>query len=200
MQDISIKKALVSVSNKTGIVEFAKILADSSVEILSTGGTARLLKENDIPVTPVGSYTGSPEIMDGRVKTLHPKIHGGILAIRDNESHVSQMQEHGIDSIDLVVVNLYPFKETIAKPDVTLQDAIENIDIGGPTMIRSAAKNHTFVGIVVDPEDYAPVGQEIKEKGSLSVERRQNLMVKAFSHTAEYDKAITTYFSSTYSN
>ena len=156
MKDLmTIKRALISVSDKTGIVEFARQLAAKNIEILSTGGTAKLLLGNKIPVKTVDAYTGFPEIMDGRVKTLHPKIHGGILALRDNISHISQMERNGIDPIDLVVVNLYPFKETVAKPNVTLKEAIENIDIGGPAMLRSAAKNNGFVTVVVEPADYA---------------------------------------------
>ena len=196
--EVKIGKALLSVSDKTDLVPFAQVLVENSVEILSTGGTARLLSENGVPVTSVDSYTGSPEIMDGRVKTLHPKIHGGILAVRDNELHVAQMNEHGIEPIDLVVVNLYPFRETIAKPDVTIEEAIENIDIGGPTMVRSSAKNHKYVAIVVDPGDYEMIASEIKEKGTISFEMRKSLARKAFAHTAEYDSAITEYLSSVY--
>ncbi len=198
MNKVKIGKALLSVSDKSGLVPLAKVLIENSVEILSTGGTARLLSENGIPVTSVDSYTGSPEIMDGRVKTLHPKIHGGILAVRDNASHIEQMETHGIEPIDLVVVNLYPFRETIAKPGVTIDEAIENIDIGGPTMVRSSAKNHKYVAIVVDPGDYEKIADEIKETGSISFETRKGLARKAFAHTAEYDSAITKYLSSVY--
>jgi phosphoribosylaminoimidazolecarboxamide formyltransferase/IMP cyclohydrolase len=156
------------------------------------------LADKGIPVTSVESYTGSPEIMGGRVKTLHPKIHGGILAVRDNASHVSQMEAYGIQPIDLVVVNLYPFRETVAKPDVTIEDAVENIDIGGPTMVRSSAKNHKYVAVVVDPGDYEQVASEIRDSGSISLETRKGLAKKAFAHTAEYDKAITEYLTSIY--
>ena len=151
----AIKQALISVSDKTGILEFAKALHQLGVKILSTGGTAKLLADNGVPVTEVADYTGFPEMLDGRVKTLHPKVHGGILARRDLPEHVATLKKHNIPTIDLVVVNLYPFSATIAKPDCTLEDAIENIDIGGPTMVRSAAKNHAHVAIVTDPADYA---------------------------------------------
>lgn len=157
------KRALVSVSDKTGVVEFVKGLLEQGIEVISTGGTKKLLEENGLQVIGISEVTGFPEIMDGRVKTLHPNIHGGLLAVRDNETHVAQMNELGIQAIDFVVVNLYPFKETIAKPDVTFADAIENIDIGGPTMIRSAAKNHKFVSVIVDPVDYDIVLAELKE-------------------------------------
>ena len=149
-----IKNALLSVSDKTGIVDFAKGLVDLGVTIYSTGGTLKAITEAGIPAKSVESLTGFPEMMDGRVKTLHPNVHGGILAIRDNAEHKQAMAEHGIEPIDLVVVNLYPFRETIAKPNVSLEEAIENIDIGGPTMVRSAAKNHAYVGIVVNPNHY----------------------------------------------
>ena len=198
MNNVVVNRALLSVSNKEGIVEFARFLSSKGIELLSTGGTAKLLKEHKVPVMSVDSFTGHPEIMDGRVKTLHPKVHGGILAIRDNALHIKQMQENNIKPIDLVVVNLYPFRETIAKPDVTIEDAIENIDIGGPTMVRSAAKNHAWVTIVVDPADYQVITQELSENGSLSLATRKKCAVKAFSHTAEYDAAITAYLSSVY--
>lgn len=198
MSDIKITRALFSVSDKSGIASLAKSLVDHGVVILSTGGTARLLKEEGVAVTSVDSYTRSPEIMNGRVKTLHPKIHGALLGVRDNPEHVEQMKVHGIIPIDLVVVNLYPFKQTIEKPDVTIDDAIENIDVGGPTMIRSSAKNHKYVATVVDPSDYSLIESEIGKNGAISLEIRKKLAVKAFSHTADYDKTITEYLTSVY--
>ncbi len=187
-----ITRALISVSDKTGVVEFARGLREAGVEILSTGGTARLLQENGIEVTEVSDYTGFPEMMDGRVKTLHPKIHGGILGRRDLDEVV--MAEHGILPIDLVAVNLYPFEQTVADPDCDLETAIENIDIGGPTMIRAAAKNHHDVAVVVDPLDYAAVLSEMKQNdGALTDETRFRLAVKTFEHTARYDGAIANY-------
>lgn len=188
---MTIKRALISVSDKTGIIEFAKQLADFDIEILSTGGTYKLLKENNISVIEVSDHTGFPEMMDGRVKTLHPKIHGGILARRGIDEDV--MQAHHIDAIDLVVVNLYPFAQTVAKPDCSLEDAIENIDIGGPTMVRAAAKNHASVGIIVNASDYDAVINEIKNEHSLSHATRFDLAVKAFEHTAQYDGMIASY-------
>ncbi len=167
---MTIKRALISVSDKTGIVEFAQNLVALGVEILSTGGTYKLLKDNNIAVVEVSEHTGFPEMMDGRVKTLHPKIHGGILARRGLDEAV--MAEHNIDAIDLVVVNLYPFAATVAKPNCSLADAIENIDIGGPTMVRAAAKNHASVGIVVNATDYDTVVAELKANGALSYETR----------------------------
>ena len=190
-----ITRALISVSDKTGVVEFAQGLSQAGVEILSTGGTARLLQENGIPVTEVSDYTGFPEMMDGRVKTLHPKIHGGILGRRDIDDAV--MAEHGIQPIDLVAVNLYPFEKTVADPDCDLETAIENIDIGGPTMIRAAAKNHHDVAVVVDPLDYARVLSEMKQNdNALSDETRFRLAVKTFEHTARYDGAIANFLGS----
>jgi phosphoribosylaminoimidazolecarboxamide formyltransferase / IMP cyclohydrolase len=194
MTPITIKRALISVSNKMGIVDFAKFLAARGVEILSTGGTAKLLTDNGVKVIEVGDYTGFPEMMDGRVKTLHPKIHGGILARRDLTDHVNAMQAHHIPAIDMVVVNLYPFAATIAKLDVTLDDAIENIDIGGPTMVRAAAKNYGFVTIVTDAADYAVLADEMaSDSGKVSAATRFALAKKAFSHTAEYDGMIANY-------
>ena len=188
-----IKRALLSVSDKTGIVEFAKALHDAGVELLSTGGTAKLLAEQGLPVIEVSNYTGHPEIMDGRVKTLHPKIHGGILARRGTDEAV--MAENNIGPIDLVAVNLYPFAATVAKEDCTLEDAIENIDIGGPTMVRAAAKNHKDVTIVVNAGDYARVLSEMESNaGSLTYNTRFDLAIKAFEHTAEYDGMIANYF------
>ena len=188
---MTIKRALISVSDKTGIVEFAQNLANLGVEILSTGGTYKLLKDNNIAVVEVSEHTGFPEMMDGRVKTLHPKIHGGILARRGIDEAV--MQQHNIDPIDLVVVNLYPFAATVARPDCSLTDAIENIDIGGPTMVRAAAKNHASVGIVVNASDYASVIAELEANASLSHATRFDLAVKAFEHTAQYDGMIASY-------
>src|SRR5215475_8323670 len=160
-----IKQALISVSDKSGIVDFAKSLSELGVKILSTGGTAKLLADAGLPVTEVAELTGFPEMLDGRVKTLHPKVHGGLLARRDVPAHMAALKEHGIDTIDLVVVNLYPFESTVAKPDCTLEDAIENIDIGGPTMVRAAAKNHAHVGVVVDPGDYPQLLAELRRGG-----------------------------------
>ncbi|WP_018151286.1 bifunctional phosphoribosylaminoimidazolecarboxamide formyltransferase/IMP cyclohydrolase [Leeia oryzae] len=189
-----IKRALISVSDKTGVLAFAQALAANGVHILSTGGTAKLLADNGVPVTEVADYTGFPEMLDGRVKTLHPKIHGGILGRRDLESHVAKMAEHDIGNIDLVCVNLYPFEATIAKPDCSFEDAIENIDIGGPAMVRSAAKNHAHVAIVTDAEDYETLTAEMAANdGALSLKTRQALAKKAFSHTAAYDGAISNY-------
>ncbi|MHB9093820.1 MAG: bifunctional phosphoribosylaminoimidazolecarboxamide formyltransferase/IMP cyclohydrolase, partial [Eubacteriales bacterium] len=186
------KRALISVSNKAGCVDFARALNELGFEIVSTGGTFKTIKEAGIPARYVTEITGFPEILDGRVKTLNPYIHGGILARRTPE-HLAQLQEHNIGPIDLVAVNLYPFKETIAKPNVTLQDAIENIDIGGPTMVRAAAKNYESVAVVVNPERYAEVIAELKEKGEVSAETRLKLAAEAFTHTAEYDAYISTY-------
>jgi len=189
-----VQRALISVSDKTGVVELAKALLPLGVEILSTGGTAQLLKLNGVVVTEVADFTGFPEMMEGRVKTLHPKVHGGILARRDKPDHVASMQQHGIKPIDLVVVNLYPFAQTVAKPGVTMDDAIENIDIGGPAMVRAAAKNHAFVAIVTDPADYARVVEQLKKnKGAVSDDERYRLAAKAFSHTAEYDGMISSW-------
>jgi phosphoribosylaminoimidazolecarboxamide formyltransferase/IMP cyclohydrolase len=190
---ISIKRALISVSDKSGIVEFARGLSQLGVEILSTGGTYKLIKENDIAVTEVSEYTGFPEMMDGRVKTLHPKVHGGILGRRGIDDAV--MSEHGIDAIDMVVVNLYPFSKTVANPDCSLEDAIENIDIGGPTMVRAAAKNNAFVNIVVNAADYGSIIKEMKTNdGATSQATRFDLAIKAYEHTASYDGAIANYF------
>jgi phosphoribosylaminoimidazolecarboxamide formyltransferase/IMP cyclohydrolase len=187
-----ITRALVSVSDKTGIVEFCRALSQHNIEILSTGGTARILAENDIPVIEVANYTGYPEMMDGRVKTLHPKVHGGILGRRGIDDDV--MAANNITAIDMVVVNLYPFEQTIAKPDCDLATAIENIDIGGPTMIRAAAKNHKDVAVVIDPADYQDILSELAEnKAMLSQETRFKLAQKSFAHTARYDTAIATY-------
>lgn len=192
----AIRRALISVSDKRGLTELVTGLADFGVEILSTGGTAKLIAEAGLAVTQVSDYTGAPEILDGRVKTLHPKIHGGLLG-RPIPSHEEQMKEQGIEPIDLVVVNLYPFEATVASGDVSLPDAIEKIDIGGPSMLRSAAKNHERVAVVVDPDDYSSVIAELKEsKGSLSDETRFSLARKVFAHTAAYDGAIAAHLSS----
>src|SRR5210317_87004 len=189
----SISRALISVSDKTGVVEFAQALANAGVEILSTGGTAKLLRDSGITCMEVSDYTGFPEMMDGRVKTLHPKIHGGILGRRGTDDEV--MEAHAIGRIDLVVVNLYPFQQTIAKPDCSLEDAIENIDIGGPTMIRAAAKNHRFVNIVVNAPDYAQIITEMQANGgATSLDTRFDLAIKAYEHTAAYDGAIANHF------
>jgi len=189
-----IQRALISVSDKSGVVAFARQLKDLGIEILSTGGTAKLLADNGIAVTEVSAYTGFPEMLDGRVKTLHPKIHGGLLGRRDLPAHVAAMAEHGIPPIDLLVVNLYPFEQTVAKPDCTLEDAIENIDIGGPTMLRAAAKNHGSVTVVVDNADFETVLTELKAHAcSVSAATRFALAVKVFEHTARYDGAIANY-------
>ncbi|MDQ6953332.1 MAG: bifunctional phosphoribosylaminoimidazolecarboxamide formyltransferase/IMP cyclohydrolase [Mariprofundaceae bacterium] len=190
----NIVRALLSVSDKTGIVDFARALSERGVDLLSTGGTAKLIREAGIPVRDVSDYTGFPEMMDGRVKTLNPKVHGGILARRDNKGDLASMAEHGIDPIDLVCVNLYPFREAVAKDGCTVEDAIENIDIGGPCMVRASAKNHQFVTIVVDPNDYAGVLKSMDDN-SLNKGKRRALAVKAFAHTAAYDGAIANHFS-----
>ncbi|MBQ2109262.1 MAG: bifunctional phosphoribosylaminoimidazolecarboxamide formyltransferase/IMP cyclohydrolase [Bacteroidales bacterium] len=186
-------RALISVSDKTGVVEFAKELVALGWEILSTSGTMKMLKEAGVPVTSVSDVTGFPEICDGRVKTLHPKIHGALLARRDIEDHMAQLKANGIETIDLVCVNLYPFRETIAKPDVTMEDAVEHIDIGGPSMLRSAAKNWASVTVLVNPSDYATVISELKANGNTTPETRLQLSAKAYTHTAEYDMAISAY-------
>ena len=186
-------KALISVSNKTGVVEFARELVALGWEILSTSGTMKLLREAGLPVTSVSDVTGFPEICDGRVKTLHPKIHGALLARRDIPEHMKALKDNEIETIDLVCVNLYPFRETIAKPDVTMEDAVEHIDIGGPSMLRSAAKNWESVTVVCNPSDYATILSEIRSSGNTTRETRLALSAKAYTHTAEYDMAIATY-------
>ncbi|HEY3138772.1 MAG TPA: bifunctional phosphoribosylaminoimidazolecarboxamide formyltransferase/IMP cyclohydrolase, partial [Blastocatellia bacterium] len=191
-----IQRALISVSDKSGLVEFAKRLSARSVELVSTGGTARLLREAGLEVRDVSSLTGFPEILGGRVKTLHPKVHGGLLAIRDNPEHQRQVQANEIQYIDMVVVNLYPFRETVAREDVTSEDAIENIDIGGPSMIRSSAKNFEDVVVVVDPSDYAAVADEIDRTGEVSRATRLRLARRAFETTARYDAAISDFLES----
>ncbi len=188
-----IKRALISVSNKQGIVEFAKQLSKLGIEILSTGGTAKQLKQEGIKVIDVSDYTGFPEMMEGRVKTLHPKVHGGILALRSKKEHLEQAKKHDIELIDVVVVNLYPFEETIMKKDVKFEEVIENIDIGGPSMVRSAAKNFESVAVIVDPNDYNGIIKELKEKKSISKQTKERLALKAFQHTARYDAIISNY-------
>ncbi len=185
-----IVRALLSVSDKTGLVPFARVLAAAGVELLSTGGTARALREAGLVVKDVTEHTGFPEMLDGRVKTLHPKVHGGLLYLRGNPEHESTVAQHGISPIDLVVVNLYPFEQTVAKPDVSLHDAIENIDIGGPSMLRSAAKNHESVTVVVDPADYAAVADQVQATGNTTLELRRRLAAAVFARTAAYDAAI----------
>ena len=186
-------RALISVSDKTGVVEFAQQLRSLGWEIIATGGTMKLLRDSNVEVINISDVTGFPEICDGRVKTLHPKVHGGLLARRDDESHLQALKDNGIEFIDMVCVNLYPFRQTIAKPDVTMEDAIENIDIGGPSMLRSAAKNYKDVTVVCDPVDYATIIEEIKEGGNTTVGTRLQLSAKAYTHTAEYDSMIATY-------
>ncbi|MES2922987.1 MAG: bifunctional phosphoribosylaminoimidazolecarboxamide formyltransferase/IMP cyclohydrolase [Verrucomicrobiota bacterium] len=191
---MAITRALLSVSDKTGLAEFAKELHDMGVELLSTGGTSAALRDAGLPVIDVSEFTGAPELFDGRLKTLHPKVHGGLLQRRDDESHIAQAKANDIPPIDLVVVNLYPFEETVAKPGVTLEEAIEKIDIGGPSMLRSAAKNHMSVTVIVDPKDYSRVIEEMKENnGNTTKGLREQLAVKVFMRTSEYDAAITDY-------
>jgi phosphoribosylaminoimidazolecarboxamide formyltransferase / IMP cyclohydrolase len=193
---IKVKRALISVSDKTGLAEFAKGLQKLGVEILSTGGTASLLRSLSIPVKEVGDYTGFPEMLDGRVKTLHPKIHGGLLAVRDNPEHMKQIAAHGIGTIDMVVVNLYPFEKTTAKKNVSLEEAIENIDIGGPSMLRSAAKNYKSVAVICNPDRYADVMAELtNNSGILSDKVLTNLAIEVFERTAAYDGAIHSFLS-----
>lgn len=189
------KRALISVSDKTGVVEFAKSLTSFGYEIISTGGTKKALEKEGINVISISDITGFPEIMDGRLKTLHPNIFGGLLGIRNNPNHMNQLAEHGIGLIDLVAVNLYPFKETILKPDVEWEEAVENIDIGGPSMLRAAAKNYQDVTIVVDPADYQLIVQQYQEKGEIDTDFRKQLAAKVFRHTANYDAHIAAYFS-----
>ena len=188
-----IRRALLSVSNKTELVPLARMLAERGVELISTGGTARNLREAGLMVTDLSAYTGFPEMLDGRVKTLHPKVHGGLLYVRGNEDHEAAVLAHGIQSIDLVVVNLYPFEQTVARPNATLAEAIENIDIGGPSMLRSAAKNHQSVTVVVDPADYPTVVSQIQETGHTTLDLRRRLAAKVFARTASYDAAIATH-------
>jgi len=192
-----IGRVLISVSDKTGVVKFAQELAKYNVQFLSTGGTAKILREAGLDIMDVSEYTGFPEMMDGRVKTLHPKIHGGLLGLRSNDEHVATMKQHNIENIDMVVVNLYPFKETISKPDCTFEDAIENIDIGGPSMLRSAAKNFASVSVVSDPADYGMVLEDMKNSnGSVSKETNFKLAVKVYEKTSQYDRMIADYLNS----
>jgi phosphoribosylaminoimidazolecarboxamide formyltransferase / IMP cyclohydrolase len=189
-----IRRAIISVSNKKGIVEFAKALHAMGVEILSTGGTAKGLRDAGVPVKDVSEHTGSPEMLDGRVKTLHPKVHGGLLSRRDNPKDMEEIKKHGIDTIDMVVVNLYPFEETIAKSGITFDEAIENIDIGGPAMLRSASKNFKDVAVIVDPSDYEMVITEMKNRnGDPAQKTRLELAKKVFRHTSRYDSVIADY-------
>jgi phosphoribosylaminoimidazolecarboxamide formyltransferase/IMP cyclohydrolase len=189
-----IERAIISVTDKAGVVEFGKSLSKFGVQILSTGGTARVLREGGLSVTDISDYTGFPEMLDGRVKTLHPKVHGGLLGLRDNLEHVRMMKEHNIENIDLLVVNLYQFEQTVAKEGVTLEEAIENIDIGGPAMLRSAAKNFRDVTVIVDPSDYDVVLEEMAELGgATSKQTRFRLAKKVFQLTHKYDGAISKY-------
>lgn len=189
-----IKRAIISVSNKKGVIDFAKELHSLGVEILSTGGTAKAMRDAGVKVKDVSDYTGFPEMLDGRLKTLHPKVHGGLLARRDNPKDMEDIKEYGIELIDMIVVNLYPFEETVAKPNVTLAEAIENIDIGGPTMLRSASKNFKDVAVVTDNNDFDNIIKEMKaNKGDLSSKTRLELAKKVFRLTSKYDNAIADY-------
>lgn len=189
-----IERAIISVTDKAGIVDFARSLGKFGVQILSTGGTAKTLREGGLAVMDISEYTGFPEMLDGRVKTLHPKVHGGLLGLRDNPVHVKTMKEHGIENIDMVVVNLYQFEKTVAKAGVTLEEAVENIDIGGPTMLRSSAKNYRDVTVIVDPADYETLLKEMEEnQGCTSLATRFRLAKKVFRLTHEYDGSITRY-------
>lgn len=190
---MNIKTALISVSDKSGLLEFCQFLASKGVALISTGGTAKLLAEKGLAVREISQHTGFPEMMDGRVKTLHPKVHGGLLFLRDNAEHKAQAEAHGITPIDLVVVNLYPFEKTVARADCTLHEAIENIDIGGPSMLRSAAKNYRSVTVIVDPADYGKVREELSASGSTTAETRASLAAKVFRHTSHYDSLIASY-------
>ena len=196
---MKIQRALLSVSDKTGLVAFAQTLAAAGVQLISTGGTAKALREAGLAVADISEHTGFPEMLDGRVKTLHPKVHGGLLYIRGNAAHEAAAKEHHIQPIDLVVVNLYPFEQTVARPGVSLHDAIENIDIGGPSMLRSAAKNHDSVTVVVDPADYAAVAALIAETGDTTLELRRTLAAKVFARTAAYDAAIAAHLQKEFS-
>lgn len=194
-----IQRALLSVSDKAGLVPLAQTLSDAGIELISTGGTAKALREAKLPVIDLSQYTGFPEMLDGRVKTLHPKVHGGLLYIRGNEHHESAVRSHGIQPIDVVVVNLYPFEQTVARKDATLHEAIENIDIGGPSMLRSAAKNHESVTVVVDPADYDLVAEQIRNAGETTLELRRKLAAKVFARTSAYDAAIAQHLNSAFS-
>jgi phosphoribosylaminoimidazolecarboxamide formyltransferase/IMP cyclohydrolase len=193
-----IHRALISVSDKSGLVPFAQTLVAAGIELISTGGTAKTLRDSGLKVTDLSAYTGFPEMLDGRVKTLHPKVHGGLLYIRGNASHEAAVSQHHIQAIDLVVVNLYPFEQTIARPEVTLAEAVENIDIGGPSMLRSAAKNHESVTVLVDPADYSLVSVQITTTGNTTLELRRRLAAKVFARTAAYDAAIAQHLSKTF--
>ena len=195
-----IERALISVSDKNGLLPFARVLAEAGVELISTGGTAKALREAGLAVKDISEHTGFPEMMDGRVKTLHPKVHGGLLYIRGNETHEAAAREHGIPAIDLVVVNLYPFEQTVARPGVELHEAIENIDIGGPSMLRSAAKNHESVTVIVDPADYDRVAAQVKSSGNTTLELRRELAAKVYARTSAYDGAIAEHLSKAFSS
>jgi phosphoribosylaminoimidazolecarboxamide formyltransferase / IMP cyclohydrolase len=196
---VKIKRALLSVSDKSGLIPFAQILAAAGVELISTGGTAKALRDAGLAVKDISEHTGFPEMLDGRVKTLHPLVHGGLLYIRGNAAHEAAVKQHGISPIDLVVVNLYPFEATVAKPNVSLHDAIENIDIGGPSMLRSAAKNHDSVTVIVDPADYAEVGRQIAASGDTTLDLRRQLCAKVYARTAAYDAAIAAHLQKEFS-
>ncbi len=196
MSIVTIRKAILSVFDKTGIEEFGKALAEKDVHILSTGGTGRSLSKVGVKYQEVSDYTGSPEMLGGRVKTLHPKIHGGLLFKRNDPAQSEEAEKYGIYPIDLVAVNLYPFEATVAKPDVSMDVATENIDIGGPTMIRSSAKNFKSVVVITDPADYELIIQEMNQQGGISIKTRHRLAAKAFEHTSRYDNAITNFLQS----
>ncbi len=200
MTDPTIQRALISVSDKSGVIELAEALHDAGIELFSSGGTRKHLSDAGVPSREISAYTGFPEMMDGRLKTLHPKVHGGILCRRDHEQDLAQAAEHGILPFELVVVNLYPFEQTVARPDVTLGEAIEKIDIGGPTLIRAAAKNHAFVTVLTSPDQYPEVLAAIRRDGKTPLALRQQLAVAAFGLTARYDAAITSHFSQTRSD
>jgi len=188
-----VSTALISVTDKSGIVEFARSLEGLGIEILSTGGTARTIRDGGVKVLDISEYTGFPEMMDGRVKTLHPKVHGGLLGRRDNQQDIQMMRIHGIKDINMVVVNLYQFEQTVSRQGCTLEEAVENIDIGGPSMLRSAAKNFRYVTVIVDPSDYPKVLKEITESGQTTLKTRLELAKKVFMHTWQYDRAISDY-------
>jgi phosphoribosylaminoimidazolecarboxamide formyltransferase/IMP cyclohydrolase len=188
-----VSTALISVTDKSGIVDFARSLEGLGIEILSTGGTARTIRDGGVKVLDISEYTGFPEMMDGRVKTLHPKVHGGLLGRRDNQQDIQMMRIHGIKDINMVVVNLYQFEQTISREGCTPEEAVENIDIGGPSMLRSAAKNFRYVTVIVDPSDYPLVLKEIRESGQTTLKRRLELAKKVFNHTWQYDRAISDY-------
>lgn len=192
---MKVRRALISLSDKSGIIEFCSELHKLNIQLLSTGGTAKALRDAGLPVTDVSKVTGFPEIMDGRVKTLHPKIHGGLLAVRDNPAHMQALEQNGIEPIDLVCINLYPFEKTVAQPNVSLMDAIENIDIGGPAMIRASAKNYHHVAVVTDPKDYKLVLKELNHYGEVTHGTRELLAIKAFNLTSRYDGAIDSFLS-----